>query len=243
MLTTLMYHRVGSGKYANSLETLESHFKYLSNFTNVIYPFEPFIKGKKNVIVTFDDATCDFYFLIFPLLKKYNIKALLAVPSFFIETSHNVPREKRLNSLKDFTFKNSPPSYSFCSYNELNEMVASNLVQIASHGHCHLDLSKDGLDLETEILFSKKNLEQRINRPISIFILPYGRYSRACYKIIKKNYKMCMRIGNSFNFNGNSFLHFRIGADGTSNLEAFVNKNKKRFLLNFIKNFFKSLFY
>lgn len=243
MLTTLMYHRVGKGKYANSLETLESHFKYLNHFTNIIYPFEPLINGKKNVIVTFDDATCDFYFLIFPLLKKYNIKALLAVSSSFIETSHTLAREKRLNSLKDFSFKNSPPTYSFCSYDELNEMVASNLVQIASHGHYHLDLSKDSLDLETEILLSKKILEQKINTSVSIFILPYGRYSRASYKIIKKNYKMCMRIGNSVNFNGNYFLHFRISADEISNIEELLKKNQTKFWVKFIKNYFKSLFY
>ena len=77
-----MYHHVNSDRCSNDLAIFEEHLKYIKNNFKTIFPGEEITS--KSVCLTFDDAYADFYFLIFPLLKKYNLKALLAIPSKYI---------------------------------------------------------------------------------------------------------------------------------------------------------------
>lgn len=86
----------------------------------------------KTVILSFDDSRKDFYTNVFPLLKKYQIKATLNVISDFV--AH-------------------PEGYSFPSgddkamtIDQVKECYDSGLVEIACHGHTHLNTQKDILD-------------------------------------------------------------------------------------------------
>ncbi len=86
----------------------------------------------KTVILSFDDSRKDFYTNVFPLLKKYQIKATLNVISDFV--AH-------------------PEGYSFPSgddkamtVEQVKECNDSGLVEIACHGHTHLNTRQDVLD-------------------------------------------------------------------------------------------------
>jgi len=215
MLLTLLYHRLGEGRYASSFEMLNSNFQHISKYYKTVLPGDKLSYFKTEVCITFDDATIDFYENVYPLLKKYKLKAVLAVPVSYIER----------------------PGY--CSWSMLKEISENNLFQIASHSYNHLNMIKDPIDLNTEILKSKLELEKKLNKKISTFVYPYGKYSRKIHKQIKMEYKYIMRIGSSLNFGWNNFsnLIYRIPSDNLSCCnEIFLKRNSFKYFMKFLYN-------
>lgn len=126
-ITILCYHDVGklSNEYATSPATLDAHFSYLKEHGFTPISFERYVainKGleplpPKAVLLTFDDGYQSLYTEIFPLLKKYNYPALMAIVTSW------------------------PDNYApaalgpIVSWQQLREMEASGLVSYASHSH------------------------------------------------------------------------------------------------------------
>ncbi|MCH9626281.1 MAG: hypothetical protein S4CHLAM123_14770 [Chlamydiales bacterium] len=217
MLLTMMYHRIGVGKYSNSLEMLRAHLLYLKERYPIVLPGDPLAKFKLSICLTFDDATFDFYHYIFPLLQEFNIRALLGVPVHYILDDTTLDPEERLSvphSLmmqNDFFDKKAP----FCTWKELEEMVHSGLVEVASHSYLHSNLTFDFVDRELEIVQSKRVLEKNLSQPISSFIYPFGRTTVALHEYVAQHYPYAFRIGSAFNWNwgkGNKPLN-RVSGD------------------------------
>ena len=78
---------------------------------------------EKPVILTIDDGKLGVYKNAFPLLQKYNMKAVLAVIGIEIHTASEAPELR----------SESPAPY--CTWAELAEMSASGHVEIASHSY------------------------------------------------------------------------------------------------------------
>lgn len=79
---------------------------------------------KKAVLLTFDDGLRSFYTRVFPLLKLFDYPAVLAVVGAWLEAPSN------------WTLDYPPRTLTrsdFVSWEELREMQASGLVEIASH--------------------------------------------------------------------------------------------------------------
>ncbi len=203
MLLTLLYHRVSDKKdVKNSIKLIEKHFKYISKNFLVVTPGDKIKKGKINICITFDDAYYDFYHFVFPLLKKYKIPCVLAVPTKYIKDKDNRLSHERLND------------NSYCIWQEIIEMQKSNLVKIASHSHSHENLIETK-DILKEITHSKKILEEKLSSPITTFAYPYGKFNKNVHKEVRKHYQHIMRIGSAINFSWNNFsnLIYRIVAD------------------------------
>lgn len=77
------------------------------------------MKNKCRVVLSFDDGRKDFYENVFPLLKKYFVKATL-------------------NVVTGYTDETIKSDYQTCNFNELKEMSDSKLVEIGLHGDAHL---------------------------------------------------------------------------------------------------------
>lgn len=209
-----MYHHVNSDRCSNDLDMFEQHMHYLSqNFTTTFPTNEP-LQGK-NACLVFDDAYCDFYFLIYPILKKYNIKALLAVPTKYILDSCQEPKEVRMSFEHNDEFKNYEKG-TFCTFEEMQEMVQSGLVQIVSHSHTHTNLLEENINLEEELLLSQKILEDKLNIKVESFVFPFGKYNDAIAKETLKRYVYAFRIGNAIHkdFRGIKGINYRVDADG-----------------------------
>ena len=242
MLIAPLYHKIGSGKYANSLETLEQHFAYIAAHFPTIHPGEKLPKGT-SVCLTFDDAFFDFYHLVFPLLQKYNLKALLAVPTAYIPENTDLSPQKRLEKVVTFPNKAPPiPSSAFCTWRELQILSKSSLIKIASHSLHHRPLTSQHTDIENEIFHSKKILEEKLSSPISSFVYPFGLFSQKAHSLAKKHYKYIFRIGNAHNIswkNTNQLL-YRINADELPTTRFPFGplsrcKHAARFLLNTVR--------
>lgn len=215
MLLSLLYHRVGNGKYANSLSFFRKHLSWIQEKYNSLHPGDSLKKGK-SLCLTFDDASFDFYYYIFPLLKKFNLKAVLSVPVAFIPEITSLTPKERLEKILLLKDKAPPvPSPAYCTWDELREMHMSGLVHIASHSINHLPLTSSDVDPEYELLSSKIILEKKLQTSITTFVYPYGKFNSHIHKLAKKHYPFIMRIGNAANSNwqNTNQLFYRINAD------------------------------
>lgn len=229
MLLTFSYHRVGSGKYSNSEKILRDHFKFLANNYNIVLPGDNLSIFKLNICLSFDDGFYDFYQYVFPLLKTLKIKALLAVPIKYIIEKTDIDPNTRLNvaykeAMQDDIYKSKVP---FCTWTELNEMLDSKLVQIASHSYNHVNLlESENLDLE--IIESKKILEKKLKTEINTFVYPMGKFNAKVHKMVKKHYKYAMRLGSAINFSwqNSSSITYRIISDNLKTKNENLNLRK-----------------
>lgn len=197
-----MYHRIGSGKYANSLERLRSHFMFLKEQYPLVLPGDPLAQGKLSLCLTFDDATYDFYHYIFPLLKELNVRVLLGVPVSYIQDTTNLSSEERLSVpypllMQEGFYDQKVP---FCTWEELREMVRSGLVEMASHSYLHCNLTLDFVDLNREVVLSKEILEQKLSQPVTSFIYPFGKVTLALHEYVSQHYPYAFRIGSALNW-------------------------------------------
>lgn len=208
-----MYHHVNSDRCSNDLAIFEEHLKYIKSKYTTILPGEKIVKN--SVCLTFDDAYFDFYHLIFPLLKKYELKALLAIPSKYILDDTEQLAKDRLNFEHNLLFENYEKG-TFCTYKELEIMKNSGLIAFASHSHSHIDLTQKGVDLNVELKHSKELLESKLKVKIESFVFPFGKYNQDILKEAKKYFKYNFRIGNAIHkdFNGINGAIYRVDGDG-----------------------------
>jgi peptidoglycan/xylan/chitin deacetylase (PgdA/CDA1 family) len=223
MMLAFLYHRVGGGKYANPPEQFERHLACLAKRSKNVLPGEPLSPLSLNVCLTFDDATYDFYHYAYPLLKKYGLRALLAVPVYYILEETEIDPEIRLSipysaAMKGDTFQTHAP---FCTWVEIREMVLSGCVTIASHSVHHQHLLTQGLDLDLEIEGSKRILEEKLQISVSTFVYPLGKFNRAIHKRVKKHYEFAVRIGTAWNWSwqNSSGMIYRVLSDNLKEID------------------------
>jgi peptidoglycan/xylan/chitin deacetylase (PgdA/CDA1 family) len=214
MILVLMYHRIDHNKWANSYKMMKDHLKYISKHYPTVFPGDPIIHGKTQICLTFDDAYFDFYHYIFPLLKEFHLKALLAVPVALPLEKCDLPYEKRLtkNFPEEDLFSRKE---CFCTWEEIHEMSLQGNVEIASHGYTHKSLLDPKASIDEEVVFSKKVLQEKIGKEISSFVYPYGKFDDKIHSFVKKHYRYVFRIGTAINFcwNPSNQILYRIPSD------------------------------
>ncbi len=231
-MLTLLYHRVGHGKHANSLEMLDLHFDWISRRFQTILPGDP---TKGAVCLTFDDASFDFYHFIFPLLKKYKMRALLGVATRYILEKSRLSAEERLQvpytlAMQDGFFEKKAP---FCTWEELREMVESGVVEVASHSHMHCNLTFPFVDLTREVIRSREILEAKLPQAVSSFIYPFGKVNPALHSFVSTHYAYSFRIGNGSNRSWHQKKPLmRVSCDNMKSPSAvFSNKSRLQYTL------------
>lgn len=128
----VMYHQVAEGskslgKFTIQQSQLESDLLYLKEQgyeTITMAQLIDYTEGKgglpeKPVMITFDDGYESFYGYVYPLLQKYNMKAVLSVVGEFVDRYTNAP---------DHNMR-----YSCLNWDEVREMRDSGLVEIQNH--------------------------------------------------------------------------------------------------------------
>jgi peptidoglycan/xylan/chitin deacetylase (PgdA/CDA1 family) len=209
-----MYHHINSDDLplSNSLVMMEAHLSLIARRYTTVFPGENVPNG---ICLTFDDGYFDFYHYVFPLLQKYHLKALLAVPTAYIMESTTLSAPQRLSLTHAQIYENAFSHAPFCTYEELREMVSSGYVRIASHSTNHLNLTDEGIDLEEELITSKALLEEKLGVKIDSFVLPYGKYNASVITLAKHHYPYVFRIGNAFNpsWEGIGGMIYRIKGD------------------------------
>jgi peptidoglycan/xylan/chitin deacetylase (PgdA/CDA1 family) len=223
-LLVLMYHRARAERHGNSPELLDEHFGHVANSYHNVLPGETLSSEKLNVCLTFDDGYFDFYAVVFPLLRKHQLRALLAIPAFHVVESATAPASARLAMDSDRTFAD-PLSGGFCTWAELEEMAASGLVSIAAHGFTHQRLDQNA-SLMTEIDSPQSILASRLAQPVDSFVFPFGRCSRRAIRHAKARYRYLFRIGSALNRSWNGRVIYRVDADRMNNAWTLFSRRR-----------------
>jgi len=230
MLLILAYHRAGFGRYNNPVPVLRSHFEHLKRNFHLVVPGEPLRPYQLNVCMAFDDAFADFYAHVFPLLEEFSIRAVLGVSTAFILESTGRSMEERLSTPEEHAKKwdrfwmKAP----FCTWEELDVMAASGLIQIASHSHLHRDMTDPEVDIAMEAVESRSLLEKRLKCHVSTFVYPFGKVNAAAHRVVRRNYAFAMRLGSALNFGWSSWKQplCRVQADGVPDISRYLSPGR-----------------
>lgn len=220
MILCLLYHRtLGIARSVTPLGLLEAQFSYISSRYETVFPGDK-PSSKLQICLTFDDGYVDFYFSIFPLLKKYKLKALLAPITSYIPDKVERNFSERLSALSKFEspIKGDFSQDLYCSWDELKEMHDSSLVKIACHSHTHPKrISSNSFD--AEVVYSKRMIEDKIGCRVDSFIFPYGTLDSELFPEFQNHFSYLFRIGGALNWHWNqkNHLYYRISCDEISN--------------------------
>ncbi len=218
-LLVLMFHRARAGRDGNAAEMLDAHFALVARDYQNVLPGEPLAPDRLNVCLSFDDAYFDFYEIVFPLLKKHDLRALLAVPPFFVRERTEATPEERLRLNRDQAFAR-PSRGGFCTWPELEEMTASGHVSVAAHGYAHRALDSLDADLDTEVHAPQTILGSRLGQEVTSFVFPYGRFSRPALSETRQRYRYAFRIGGALNDGWDGRVLYRVSADAMTSPDA-----------------------
>lgn len=144
----------------------------------------------KGTLLVFEDPLYSFYTKTFPLLKEYGMRALLGVAPRYIVSQTTLDPNIRLSvpyglSMQDGFFAENVP---FCTWEELTEMVRSGHVEVACHSYSKMNLTFSFVNLQREIVESKKVLEERLPQVITSFIYPFGARNKQIAKMVSQHY-------------------------------------------------------
>ncbi len=163
----LMYHHIQSETQAKEkkqitlttyTDTFEEQLKYLQSNgyqTIDIGKLVGFFKGEntiqlKSILLTFDDGYTDFYEVAFPLIKKYNYKAVVFLPTGLVN------------------------NYGYLTWPEITEMKDSGFVYFGNHTWSHYGTPKDEQKTKTEIETADTQLSEKGLNANKVFAYPYG---------------------------------------------------------------------
>lgn len=119
--------------------------------------------SSKSAILSFDDGYEDFYLTVFPLLKKYHMRATVYVIYDYIGRP------------------------GFLKEKEIRKLLDSDLVEIGSHTLDHTYLkwaAKENSD--RQIVDSKQKFEEIFPIKIKTFAYPYGAFNADTMNMVKK---------------------------------------------------------
>jgi len=200
-LRVLMYHKLSdsdSDGLTVKVDVFEKQLSYLTKHDYQPITIEQLIQYQyrgsklpdKPVLITFDDGYENNYTYLYPLLKKYGLKATIFLPVGFIGKSN-------------FWDEGNEP---IMNYERLKEM-SSTFIEFGLHSFSHINYA--GLteeELIHDITECKKKLTEIAVPFVSAIAYPYGAYPReeeryAKFKeVLINNGILCgFRIGNKIN--------------------------------------------
>lgn len=176
-VTTVLEVDSDNFNYINTPQSFEENIKtFLENGYTIISMKElaDCDSGKaelpsKPIIITFDDGYYSNYEYIYPILKKYNVKA-----SIFIITDKV---GKKIDGIK------------YLGWEECLEMQNSGLVEIFSHSKKHVFYNKLPVrELRDDVIESYELIEEHLGKQnLKVFAYPYGAYTEETVRTLKNN--------------------------------------------------------
>lgn len=121
-----------------------------------------FVSVENPIILSFDDGYRDFYTDVFPILKKYQAKAIVYPVTGFLDKPNNM------------------------DWWQIEEIYQSGLVEIGAHSISHPSLgamSKESARREIEI--SKSEIEKHLEIPVYSFAYPNGSFNQETTDLVK----------------------------------------------------------
>lgn len=187
----LLYHRVGAGNREIDLSTeaFDEQMAELAAHHRVLR-LDDLVDGRRagGVLVTFDDGQRDFHANVLPVLVRHDIPAVLYLATSWV---------------------GSPRVRDALSWKQIEEAVATGLVEIGSHTHRHLDLSDaTEREAEEEMRRSRELVEDRLGRPCRHFAYPWGVGSEGADRAARRLFDTAVLAWGT---NRDGFDRYRLG--------------------------------
>ncbi|MFA5519239.1 MAG: polysaccharide deacetylase family protein [Spirochaetota bacterium] len=184
-IPVLLYHNIVEDNkpvkspFALKKENLLNHFNIIKDQGIKVIPLSELAGGsagsisdqKKSVVITFDDDYLSMYRILLPIVKEYKYPVTLFV----------------------YTDGISKPGKGGLDWKMLREMD-KNGIDIQCHSISHRDLTvvktnetySSGKILYEELYVSKALMEKNLDKTISFFAFPYGRYNLELLELAKQ---------------------------------------------------------
>lgn len=214
----LMYHLVLEGskgnKYIVSPADFESDLKYLrdNGYTTVVmqdlinYVYEGAELPEKPIVLTFDDGYYNNYVYAYPLLKKYDSKAVISIVGAYTDLYSETP--------------DTHVNYAHLTWDNVKEMADSGYVEIQNHTYnLHsLDKGRSGSKrnsneseqeyekmLRSDVGELQEKCLEKLGKAPDTFTYPFGLVSKESLDIIKSlGFKASLSCEEGLNSLGHS---------------------------------------
>lgn len=215
----LMYHNIfrnssRSGKYIVSEAGFEEDLKFLkeNGYTTVVmkdlidYVYSGKALPEKPVVLTFDDGYFNNYAYAYPLLKKYNARAVLSIIGYYTDMYTETPDEN--------------PSYSHVTWDNVNEMIKSGYFELQNHSYnLHsTDKGRNGSKkkrgesteqyekmLTADLGKLQSEFNEKANYTPTTYTYPFGSVSNDSFDIIKNmGFKASLSCESGINYLSNN---------------------------------------
>lgn len=204
----LMYHAIeekpwGLVQLFVRTSEFEKQIKYLSDngYTSILFSdLQNYESYKNPVLITFDDGYSDNYYDAYPILKKYNFKAVV------------------------FLIVNCLDSPKYLSGEQVREM--KDIVSFQSHTLNHFELNKiSRKTLENECSLSKSMIEELTGEPVNTLSYPCGRYNQTIIDTVSGYYDYAVTIKTGcYNKTNGNYQIKRIRIQRSDTLKNFIAK-------------------
>lgn len=199
-LPVLMYHAIcespsKEGRFVITKDALEKDLKYLKEegYTTISSAeLIDFVENgtplpDKPVLLTFDDGYYNNYCYAYPLLKKYNAKAIISIIGKHTDMYSKISEDN--------------PAYSHITWDQAREMIESGLVEIQNHSYdSHTtDKGRDGTKkkngesaaayseyIHDDIGRLQSEIKENLGYTPIVFTYPFGSISEASYDILEE---------------------------------------------------------
>ena len=220
-IISLMYHRVGEGKYPStnvSTEMFNEHLKLIEGFQLEFIQPNEFKKmilngqplNERKILLTVDDAFKSFYLNAWPILKEKKIPFILFVNTREVSQNHS----------------------NYMNWKQIRELRDSGLVTIGGHSWSHdyfVDMKIE--DVKTDIEKSHKDYVKELGLVPDLYAHTFGETSEAIINILRSfDYKIIFGQHSgviSQNESINYFPRFSLN-ENYGKLERFKNILKSR---------------
>ncbi len=200
ILPILMYHGITEdpkriSTFVISSQMFEDDLKYIQEQGYQTVTVDEVIRYVKNgedlppkpIMLTFDDGYYNNYCYAYPLLQKYNMKAVVS------------PIGKYTDMYSEMDDKN--PAYAHITWENIREMMDSGLIEFQNHSydlHHYSDgrsgakkkqgesLAAYGKFLESDLMTWQEKMTKNTGYTPTTFTYPFGGISEASYEILER---------------------------------------------------------
>ena len=199
-LPIVMYHSVindpnRAGKYIVTPAQLEQDLRYLKErgYTTVtVSEVIAFVNGtgalpEKPVMITFDDGNYNNYVYLYPLLEKYDMKAVISVIGLYSDLYSQSEEAPNAN-------------YSNLTWEQMREMEASGRVEIQNHSYnMHGNAGRQGVRQEAgessahylaaireDLEKMQQRMEEELGHRASAFAYPFGAVTEEAKQVVRE---------------------------------------------------------
>jgi len=189
-------------------DNFETQMQYLKDngytpvdLDTLFQKFEGLEEPAKPIVLTFDDGYMDFYYNAYPILKKFNFKAVSFIPTNLMDQGY------------------------YLTWDQIKEMSGAGLVEFEDHSANHISLPAVSYDRDLEeFKISKQKLEAEIGKAVRFVCYPYGAVNNQVMRAAA-NAGFVGGVGTWFGFAyGKSLNMPRINVNGYTTLDTFAER-------------------